>query len=295
MAFLSSLVLGISLAYSQDFLAEFQEHCKVHDTVAQLKVLKKWAAADPNSPELLTSYFNYHFLKAGNEVISMTKERPTGEAFELKDSLNQVAGYLGGTVVYNQKELAKGFDIIDAGIEKFPNRLDMRFGKIYALGEIPDWDRFTQEIIRTVKYSAENNNEWTWTYGKKKGGGSEEFLADIQTYQLQLYNTGKDELLVNMRTIAQEILKHYPEHVPSLSNISITYLITGQIDKGIAPLLKAEQLAPKDTIVLANIARAYELKGDIAKSIEYYQKIVEHGDKEMQTFANGKIEQLKKM
>jgi len=88
------------------------------------------------------------------------------------------------------------------------------------------------------------------------------FFLSIQSYQLRLYNTGNDDLLENMREIANEVLKHYPNHIPSLSNISISYLVTGKFDKGIETLLKAEKINPKDFIVLSNIAHGYNLKGD---------------------------------
>jgi len=88
------------------------------------------------------------------------------------------------------------------------------------------------------------------------------FFLSIQSYQLRLYNTGNDDLLENMREIANEVLKHYPNHIPSLSNISISYLLTGKFDKAIETLLKAEKINPKDFIVLSNIAHGYNLKGD---------------------------------
>ena len=80
----------------------------------------------------------------------------------------------------------------------------------------------------------------------------------------------------------------------SLSNLSITYLLTDQYDKAISPLLKAEKLDPKDYIVLSNIARAYVLKGDKQKAIEYYEKTSKYGDEQIKAFAQQQIEKLKK-
>ena len=93
--------------------------------------------------ELITSYFNYHFMKSRQEVLALTNDEPNGESLVLKDSLNQNAGFLGSQINYNQTELKKGLDKISEGIKLYPNRLDMRFGKIYVLGQIPDWKNFT--------------------------------------------------------------------------------------------------------------------------------------------------------
>ena len=129
---------------------------------------------------------------------------------------------------------------------------------------------------------------------KKYDGGEKEFLLDIQTYQLQLYNTENDNLLKNMREIANTVLKFYPNHIESLSNLSITYLLTGEYDKGIEPLLRAEKINPKDYIVLSNIAQGYKLKGDKKKAIEYYEKTVEFGDDRAKEYAKQQIIELKK-
>jgi len=293
------LVVLITIAISQtgssqDYQSDFLKYCQTKDTINQLKVLAKWTSENPKDAELYTSYFNYHFAKSIREIVSLSKDQPDGQSLILKDSLNQTAGFLGSQIRYDQTELKKGFDKINEGIELYPNRLDMRFGKIYVLGETSNWEKFTSEIIKTIKHSVTNNNNWTWTNNKKRAGGKDDFLLDIQDYQLQLYNTGNDELLKNMRQIANEILNHYPKHIPSLSNISITYLLTKEFDKGIETLLKAEKINPKDVVVLSNIAHGYKLKGDKEKAIEYYQKTIAFGDDKTKEFAKQQIAELKK-
>ncbi len=173
--------------------------------------MTEWNSASPKDAELYTSYFNYHFMKSKQEVLALSTDKPNGEGFVLKDSLNQTAGFLGSEIHFDQKELEKGLNKIDEGIKLYPNRLDMRFGKIYALGQIPDWESFTSEIIKTIEYSSTNNNNWTWSNNEKRNGGETNFLLDIQTYQIQLYDTGNDDLLKNMREIANGVLKYYPK------------------------------------------------------------------------------------
>lgn len=283
-----------NICFGQDYKKQFDELCQVGDTTKQIELLKKWETEDPENPELFTSYFNYYFLMARQEFVSMSTKQPKGESLQLQDSTGQVAGFLGSEIVFNQNVLQKGFDKIEQGIEKYPNRLDMRFGKIYTLGQIEDWENFTKEIVKTVQYSKKNKNEWTWTNNEKRENGTEFFLSSIQDYQLTLYETENDDLLKNMRTIAEEILKIYPDHIESLSNISITFLLTGEYDKGIEALLKAEKIDPKDEVVLGNIANGYKLKGDIDNSIKYYEKILELDNQRLVEFAKQQIEALKK-
>ncbi len=287
-------ILISQFVFSQEYKSEFQNYFQKNDTINQLKVLTEWESKEPENPELLTSYYNYYFKKSKEEIISITMEKPNGENFELKDSLDRTAGYLGNQIQYNQNDLIKAFKKIDKGIKLYPNRLDMRFGKIYGLGQISDWTNFTNEIIKTIEFSAKNNNNWTWTNNKKYDGGEKQFLSSLQDYQLQLYNTENDELLKNMREIANKVLEFYPNHIESLSNLSITYLLTGEYDKGIEPLLRAEKIDPKDFIVLSNIAQGYKLQGDKKKAIEYYEKTAEFGDKRAKEYAIQQINELKK-
>lgn len=283
-----------SIGFCQNFYSEFQNNFKTNDTIKQLETLTAWEKDSQTDPELFTCYFNYYFSKSQSEQISLSTQKPNGEGFELKDSLNQTAGYLGSQINFNQIEFQKGIDKISKGIELFPNRLDMRFGKIYAFGQIEDWNNFTNEIILSVQYSMTNNNEWTWTNNETRNDGKEFFLSSLQDYQVQLYNTGDDNLLIDIRKIANEVLKYYPNHIESLSNLSITYLLTGEYDKGIDPLLKAEKLDPKDYIVLSNIAKGYNLKGDKKKAIEYYKKVIEYGNEDTKAEAKDQIKELKK-
>lgn len=287
-------ILFTQIGYSQDYKSEFQKYLQTNDTINQLKTLINWEKSNPKDAELFTSYFNYYFIKSKHEVLALSTDQPKGEGLILKDSLNKTAGYLGSQIYYDKAELKKGLEKIDKGIKLYPNRLDMRFGKIYTLGQVADWENFTLEIIKTIDYSVKNKNYWNWTNNEKFNGGKKEFLLAIQDYQLQLYNTGNDKLLKNMREIANEVLKYYPNHIESLSNISITYLVKGDFDKALNILLKAERINPKDYVILGNIAYGYRQKGNKEKAIEYYKKIIEFGDKQSKEFAKQQIIDLNK-
>ena len=226
--------------------------------------------------------------------MTLSTQEPQSDALVIKDSLDNTAGYISSEINYKNKIFQKGIDKIEKGIQLYPNRLDMRFGEIYVLGQVKDWNNFTKKIIQAIRYSVVNKNEWTWTNNEKKEDGENFFLGGLQDYQLQLYNTEDDKLLTNMADIATEVLKLYPNHVESLSNLSITYMLKNDFEKAIEVLLRAEKINPKDYIVLSNVAHAYKQKGDKLKAIEYYEKTVKYGDKNAIEDAKKQIEKLKK-
>jgi len=292
-----SLTLIFFQAKGQTFKKQFNDLVSNNDTIGQQQLLQKWEKNDRNDPELYVAYFNYYVNMSRNEIITLG-QNPKGEhVLQIMDqdtTKKEPIGFIYSDTHYNPELLSSGFDWINKGIEKHPNRLDMRFGKVYMFGQIEDYENFTKEIIKTIDYSATNKNNWTWTDSKPVDDPKNFMLGSIQDYQLQLYNTNNDSLLDNMKRIAETILKYYPEHIESLSNLSVVFIIQKQYDKALESLLKAEKLNPKDYIVLSNIAQAYKLKGDIKNAIKYYELTVENGDAEAKQYAKEQIKELEK-
>nr|WP_320059613.1 tetratricopeptide repeat protein [uncultured Bacteroides sp.] len=279
-------------------MKQFEELFSKKDTVGQIQLLNNWEKTNSNDPELYVAYYNYYVMRAREEVITLGNDPKGKEALKIvkEDSLsgNPVA-YMYSDTYYDRLLLYKAYSYIDKGIEKCPNRLDMRFGKIYMLGENKDYQNFTKEIIKTIEYSSVINNKWLWQDNAPVEDPQAFMLSSIQSYVLQLYNTGEDALLDNMKMIAECILKQYPAHIESLSNLSIVYLIRKQYDEALATLARAEKINNKDYIILNNMAHAYKEKGDIPKAIEYYNLTIKYGDEEAQKYAKEEIELLKKM
>jgi tetratricopeptide (TPR) repeat protein len=295
------LLFGLTLLFNQvngqAFKQQFNDLVSKKDTAGQQQLLEKWEKTDGNDPELFVAYFNYFVLKGKNEMITLGQNPKGKDVLQIMDqdtTKKEPVAFMYGDINYNSDLLSKGFTWINKGIEKHPNRLDMRFGKIYMFGQIEDYENFTKEIIKTIDYSATNKNKWTWADSKPLDDPKEFMLGSIQNYQLQLYNTENDDLLDNMKRIAETVLKYYPDHIESLSNLSIVYMIQKQYDNALEPLLKAEKINPKDYIVLSNIAQAYKLKGDTKNAIKYYELTLKHGDEQAKKYAQGQIDELKK-
>jgi tetratricopeptide (TPR) repeat protein len=293
---LFGLFLFLNQVSGQNFKNKFNDLDSKKDTIAQFSLLEKWEKSDSNDPELYVAYFNFYVNKSRKEIIAMGKNPKGEDALKIMDqdsTKKEPVAFMYGDTYYNQDLLKKGFNYIDKGIKINPTRLDMRFGKIYMLGKIEDYETFTTEIINTIDYSAVINNQWTWADNKPYESGYKYFLGDIQSYVLQLYNTENDALLDNMKRIAEAALKHYPNHIESLTNVSIVHLLRKDYDKALEILLKAQMLDPKDAIVSSDIAQAYKLKGDSKNAIKYYEMAIENGDDQTKDYAKKQIEKLK--
>lgn len=277
--------------YKEQFLDAFSKK----DTAAQKGILEKWEKENSNDAELYTSYFNYYIIKSKTDLVILGSNPKGKEGLQLisEDTARKEEIFLYGDVSYDPELLGKAFDYINKGIEKFPSRLDMRFGKIYMLGKIENYEPFTNEIIETVHYSDKIKNAWTWTDNKPKKDPKNSMLESVQAYIVQLYNTEDDSLLNNMKRIAETVLLYYPDNVECLSDVSIVYLLQNDYDHALENLLKAEKIKPTDTIILNNIAQAYKLKGDKSNSIKYYELAMKYGDKETKAYCKDQIKALK--
>jgi tetratricopeptide (TPR) repeat protein len=289
LVFLSGLASG-----QNTYFEKFKQYFKEQDTTKLKSLFIEWEHTNPNDPELYTSRFNYYFSISRKDIVSLSRESSSKEALQLSDSSGATAGYLTTDLSFNPNLLQKAFMIIDHGIQKFPDRLDMRFGKIYALGAIGDYSNFKKNIIQTLDYSVINKNDWLWTENEKQDDGAGFMLAAVQSYLKQLYDTEDDNLLPFMIEIGKSALKHYPDHIEILSTTSVALLLMKQYEQAILYLKHAESLNPEDFIVLNNIAQAYRMKGDKTNAIKYYELTEKYGDEGARQQAKEWIIELKK-
>lgn len=287
------LTLTTLSSFGQSNYEQFKKLFQQKDTIKAKQLLINWEKADPNDAELYTSFFNYYFSQSRLEIISIDKEQKGQESLQLTDSTGKVSGFVNSNIGYNSDYLKRAFDYISKGIEKHPNRLDIRFGKCQALSLIKDYKGFTEEIITTIEYSKVINCNWLWTENKKLDDAENAMLEGIQTYLTHLYDTENDNLLDNMKQIGDITIKYYPNCVEVLSTTAVAYMLTKDYDKAIEYLKQAERVSPEDFIVLANIAQGYKRKGDKENAIKYYELVLKHGDEQAKQEAKNYIKELK--
>lgn len=289
----AATLLLSNVVLSQTYQEKFQLLFQKKDTSQVKKLLHEWEKSNPGDPELYTSAVNFYFSNSKQMVASLDRKQTGKGSFQLTDSSGKVAGYLNSDLSYRPDQLTLGLQYIDKGIAKFPNRLDMRFGKSYVLQQIADYETFTSEIIKTVEYSRIIKNDWLWTNNKKLDDGEHFMLETIQTYLRELYDTQNDSLLENMKQIGEATIKYYPNNVEILSTTAVANTLTKNYDAALVYLKRAEKINSKDFIVLNNIARVYKLKGDKANAIKYYVLTEKYGDEEAKETARRNIKELK--
>jgi tetratricopeptide (TPR) repeat protein len=286
-------LINSAVLFGQNNYEKFKELYKKKDTANIIALFAEWEKTKPDEPELYTAAIYFYFSTSQQELISLDAEQKSKESLLLKDSTGKVTGYLNSSTRFNPEKVSKAVLYATKGIERFPDRLDIRFGKCYLLLQTGLYDDLVKEIIKTVEYSRVNHNKWLWGDNKPLENAEGALLETVQSYLKDIYDTGNDDLLPGIVQAGETVLKYYKNRIEILSTTAVALMLIKNYDKAIDYLKQAEQLNPKDFIVLNNIARGYELKGDKENAIKYYKLTEKYGDKEAKEQAKKHLRELK--
>ena len=284
--FLLSFCLIGNIVLGQGFLERFNSISKENDSIKITSLLNEWEAKSPQDPEYYISAFNFYYSNCKQEEVYKKTTHNSLNNFSQSKS-NQLR-----VICTNIEFFQLAISIIEKGIERFPNRLDFRFGKCFALKEFELYKPLTEELIKTINYSAANKNNWFWFENKALDSPENFLLEAIQSYMIKLYSSEDLGLLTNMKLIGESALKYYPNNVPIISSTAVAYMLTQDFDKSITYLKRAEALNPKDLIVINNLAHGYKLKGDKPAALKYYMLSEFLSDDKSKTYAQEEIKKL---
>lgn len=254
--------------------SRFNKYITQNDTIFARSVLSDWSEESPNDPELYVAIFNYNLLTAIDKTAEISKIKPADpdcSVITLRDTVGRITGYIVTKPVYKQMQSDAALDAICKGIENYPDRLDMRYCKIFLLGKLKRWNDFTSEIITTLNYAKSHNHRWMWTGGKLLDNAKDALLQSVEEYQQQLF-VG-DVNGNNMRTIAEAMLKENPKSIEDLNYMAVSYIKETEFSKALQYLKKADKLRKDDTAVLKNMAYVYKQTGDEKRRNECLEKL----------------------
>jgi tetratricopeptide (TPR) repeat protein len=267
------------------------------DTAAQRVFLAQWAGIGQQDPEFYVCYANYYTNLAKKEVINMTTVPPAAgeEAFTMNDSVGNVVGYLRSQTIMDAELSAESLVWLNKGIARFPQRLDLLFGKVYMYGKLNQFDSFATTLLSAIEKSVENNFEWQWSKGVVLQDGKQFLFSTCQDYIAQLFNAEDSAALLWIEPISLALLEIDPKNVPCTSNLAVSNMMLRRWDEALVHLNKAHALDPKDDIVLANMGYCNLQLRNKSQAKKYYSLLKKSSEPEYQALAKEMLQEVKRI
>lgn len=260
-----------------------------------LPLLAKWQNSKPEDPEMFIAHFNYYFNESRNEMIGMGTQPGKGENLALRDTAtDETAGFMYTHVTYDDSLFVIAQRYIEEGISKNPNRLDMHFGRLYALREAGYLEEHVEGILSVIDLHQQNQSRWRWTDDKIIAESEKMFKGSIQDYNHALFNLDEAPYREGIEKISRKMMELYPKDIENYSNIGVCRLIDRNYGEALSLFKKASEINPNDAIVLSNIAYTYVQMEKPKEALKYYDKIEKVGDPEMAEFAKQESAKLRK-
>ena len=281
----------ISIADAQNAWYEKYLSCvNDSDVHAWKTVIEQWEQAEPESPDVYAAWYNYYIKLAMTDVVALTTTAPEDnqEALQLMDSTGVVAGYMYGIESYNDSILQIGYQKLDTAIRRFPDRLDLPFGKVAMLFRQQLYAEVMQELRHVLDRSEKNGNRWLWTLNQPVDDGEYVLKESMQDYFAQLFDAGQSDYASQLD---EWMLQLYPTDIIFRSNKASLLAIDKRYSEALPIYLSIYEDNPDDIIVASNIAHIYYTLGDKEATLKYYSKLVQCGDSEIEAIAKQRIKE----
>jgi len=162
-----TILTSFSVKADNDYNSRFNTALKDSFPLAK-EILAEWDLKGPKDGDYYAAHFNIHQNQAFNYIMNVSKYIPLylGENYMvMKDSLGNDAGYMyTGITLKDEIQLDSAITWIKKGIEKFPQRLDLRMGFSTLYRMLDDAGKMYSVMEQTVNWLIENpNTTLTWT------------------------------------------------------------------------------------------------------------------------------------
>ena len=205
----------------------------------------------------------------------------------MRDSLGNIVGTITGEPLYDSEKLGQAYQKIDEGIAKYPDRLDLWFGKAHVQQLQNDDIAALETLKKVIDRSLVNHQQWLWTNDKPTPSAPKDFFFDsLQGYFSYFHDAQSDSVA---QALVEYGLKYYPDNIYLLNDKAVLLTNAKKLDEALNIFLKLYNLAPNDEIVVWNIASLYAEKHDKKQAAIYYKKLLKSKDRRRRKFAKQEL------
>ena len=276
------------MAWGQtDYYAHFQELLDKEDTVGLRTFIPEWEQKAGVSGDTYAAWYNLLVLEGTIADLQLIADTTAVAGLLMRDSLGNIVGTITGEPLYDPEKLVQAYQKIDEGIAKYPDRLDLWFGKVHVQLLENHANDAVETLKQVVDRSVINHQKWLWTNDKSTPSEAEDFFfSTLQSYFRQLYDAQEDA--VNMASV-NHVLRSYPENIYFLNDKAALLTAKGEKNEALKVLLQLHNLAPNDDIVVANIATLSKETGNKKQAIAFYKKLLKSTNEDIRNDAKREL------
>lgn len=260
-----------------------------------LQEIAAWKQHEPNSPEPYVVAANYYLKRTiqPTEVridstvgrkSSRKKAQPGSDQFSLVDpTTGKEAGVLhevptgpapsAETVQKLRKAAVKE---LEEGLKIAPNRLDIMMGRALVLRDSSDWKSYSLQMEAALQRVSNEPSNLVWLENKPPPRpAKDEVVSSLQSSITEAFQEQSRDGDQRGELLARLGIKYLPESVELLADCGTARAYAKDWTEAVKFYKRAEQVAPADSIVLGNLARAYMNLADLPKAEAAAKKIIQ--------------------
>lgn len=227
--------------------------------------------ANQNDPAYYVASANYWWNLSLAPNIS-TKPSEKGDFVVADPKTGKEVGSMSTEGRVNPQVPENAVQSLREALKRFPNRIDIGMGLAYMLRELDKQKDCLDVLLQVLQNAEKNPTELQWKNGEPLPELPNIYIPELmQGYTGSFYQLETKEGDALCHSLSEAIIQVYPDH-PYAYNILAALSSANQDDQGsVKYLLIAHQKAPKDSIVILNLADAYLRLGDKKEAKRYYK------------------------
>ena len=292
---LSFVLIATSLANAADFAAELKAKQQSGSAREIQEFIEKSYEANKTDPTYFVASANALWKLASEPNIS-TKPAEPGDYALVDAKTGKAAGSISTSGRVNPALQKKAASLLDEAYREFPSRLDIGMGLAHLRRQMNEPSQCATALIQVLTNSQKLADKLQW----KDGGPLPEPAADyvpslMQPYAAGFFHLDSKEGDALCRRLCEKVVQTYPESPYAYNMLAALSDASGDQKAAIKYLLTAHAKAPKDAIVIFNLADMYRTTGDKTNALKYYRKVLAlNPDTEMKKSAQTAIAGLEK-
>jgi len=272
-ALTAAIIIPLSLR-GEDFAVQLKAMSPSSPAQDIQAFIKDSYEANQNDPAYYVASANYWWNLSLAPNIS-TKPSEKGDFVVADPKTGKEVGSMSTEGRVNPQVPENAVQLLREALKRFPNRIDIGMGLAYMLRELDKQKDCLDVLLQVLQNAEENPTELQWKNGEPLPELPNKYIPELmQGYTGSFYRLETKEGDALCHSLCEAIIHAYPDH-PYAYNILAALCSANKDDQGCAKyLLIAYQKAPKDSIVILNLANTYRRLGDKKEAERYYKLVL---------------------